>query len=226
MCQSFPVASRGRPPLHSDEAILEKALAAFASSGYSAMSVRALNADLGLSHEAISQRFGSKSDLFRAAVGHGFDLFITDFDREVGQGAPANDLEWLRATVRAFMMSTSRHPTLGELLHHENIDETQRMVMIGETGLGERIANTVSLLRRLHNDGVIRQTAIRDLWFLAEGAAAPLRFQALSMMFDPFDGPLEGDSLIERMTDAIMRSMLIRPEPYRRTGSSDPGTPR
>jgi len=199
---------RGRPPLLSDEVILEKALAAFAASGYAAMSVRGLNAELGLSHETVSKRFGPKSELFRASVGRGVDLFIADFDREMHQGADATDLERLRATVRAFMVASSRHPSLGDLLHHEAIDEAHRMVIVGETGLGERIVETVLMLRRLHEAGIIRETRIRDLWFLAQGAVAPLHFEALSHMFDLFDGPVDADQLIERMTDAIMRSML------------------
>jgi len=38
------------------------------------MSVRALNAELGLSHETISKRFGPKLNLFRAAVDYGVGL--------------------------------------------------------------------------------------------------------------------------------------------------------
>lgn len=199
---------RGRPPLISDEVILEKALAAFAASGYSAMSVRALNAALGLSHETISKRFGPKSELFRAAVGRGVDLFMADFDHEISKCAATTDLGRLRATVRGFMVASSRHPALGDLLHHEAIDEAQRMVIVGETGLGERFVETVVLLRQLHEAGIIRDTRIRELWFLAQGAVAPLHFEALSHMFDLFDGPVDADELIDRSTDTLMRSML------------------
>lgn len=209
MCQSFRVASPGRPPIVSDEAILERALAAFAASGYDAMSVRALNAELGLSHETISKRFGPKSYLFRATVRYGVDRFVVDLDREIGASPSGTDLERLRGIVRAFMMTASHHPTLGELLHHEGIDEAERAVLVGETGLGDRLAELVALLDRLRVAGIIRETRVRELWFLLQGAVDPLHHTSLSRMFDPFDGPVDPDDLIVRMTDAVMRTMVI-----------------
>lgn len=203
------VPNRGRPPLVSDEVVLDAALAAFAASGYAAMSVRALNADLGLSHETISQRFGPKVDLFRAAVGRGVARLVADFDAELGDPVPTDDLERLRATVRAFMVVSARHPALGDLLHHEGIGPTERAVLVGESGFAERLASVVALLARLHAAGVIHETRIRDLWFLMQGAAAPMHFRALAAMFDPFDGPLVDDEFVERMTAAVMRSMGV-----------------
>jgi AcrR family transcriptional regulator len=202
------MTNRGRPPLLSDEAILKKALQAFASGGFEAMSVRALNANLGLSHETVSQRFGTKSELFLAAVNYGFQLFINDFNDELTRNNPTSDLEQLRALLRAFMFSTSRHPTLGELLHHVAIDEEQRNVIIGKTGLADQLMNAAELLRRLKSDGVIREIQLRELWFMAQSAAAPIHFSNVSQMFDFFDGPLDPDEHINRITDTIMRGLL------------------
>lgn len=202
------MTNRGRPPLLSDEAILKKALQAFASGGFEAMSVRALNANLGLSHETVSQRFGTKSELFLAAVNYGFQLFINDFNDELTRNNPTSDLEQLRALLRAFMFSTSRHPTLGELLHHVAIDEEQRNVIIGKTGLADQLMNAAQLLLRLKSDGVIREIQLRELWFMAQSAAAPIHFSNVSQMFDFFDGPLDPDEHINRITDTIMRGLL------------------
>ena len=202
------MTNRGRPPLLSEETILERALEAFAASGFAAMSVRALNAELGLSHETISKRFGPKTELFRAAVSHGVQHLISDFNGEIARVSPTNDLELLHATLRAFMVASSRHPTLGELLHHESIDEEQRAVLVSDIGLGGLIIDAVTLLARLHEASVIRETKIRDLWFLAQGAVEPLRFRQLSQMFDPFDGPVDRDELIDRMTHTIVRGLL------------------
>jgi AcrR family transcriptional regulator len=207
MCQHIGVSGRGRPPLQSNETILEAALTAFATAGYDATSVRALNAELGLSHETITQRFGTKAELYRAAVTHGLHQFVTEFDREIASCAPSDDLELLRATVRAFMIAASHHPTLGELLHHHGIGEAERTVLMTEIGLGERMLVVAMLLQRLHNASLILETTLRELWFLAQGSAAPLHFTALAAMFDPLDGPIDRDGHIERMTDAIMRGL-------------------
>jgi hypothetical protein len=65
------------------------------------------------------------------------------------------------------------------------------------------------VLRRRHTAGVIRKTTLRERWFLAQGAAAPLPFHALAQMLDPIDGPMDRDQDTDRMTDAIMRSMRV-----------------
>lgn len=201
------MTTRGRPALVSDETILDRALAAFAAAGYAAMSVRALNAELGLSHETVSKRFGPKDELFRAAVQHGVNQFIEDLDRELARARPTDDLELLRATLRAFMVAVSRHPTLGELLHHPSIDEAHRAAITDNAGLADRIVQTAALLHRLRDAGTIRDTQLREVWFLTQGAVTPLHFRALSEMFDPFDGPIDAEQHLDRMTDAIIRGM-------------------
>jgi AcrR family transcriptional regulator len=203
------MSNRGRPPLQSNETILEAALTAFATLGYDATSVRALNAELGLSHETITQRFGTKGELYRAAVSHGLRQFVTEFDREIASCHPGDDLDRLRATVRAFMIAASHHPTLGELLHHAGIGEAERNVLMTEIGLGDRMLEVALLLQRLYAASLIRQTKLRELWFLTQGSAAPLHFHELARMFDPLDGPIDRDAHILRMTDAIMRSVQL-----------------
>ena len=209
MCQPLTVRTRGRPPLLADEIILAAALSAFAASGYEAMSVRALNAELGLSHETISKRFGPKRDLFRAAVRFGVGRFVVDLDAERAESIDGGDLERLRGIVRAFMLTTSHHPALGQLLHHEGLDDTERAILLDESGLGDRLTEVAGLLDRLHASGVIRRTHLRELWFLAQGAVAPLHFPGLSTMFDRFDGPVDADEVIDRMTDTIMRGLTV-----------------
>jgi hypothetical protein len=88
------------------------------------------------------------------------------------------------------------------------IDEEQRNVIIGKTGLADQLMNAAELLRRLKSDGVIREIQLRELWFMAQSAAAPIHFSNVSQMFDFFDGPLEPDEHINRVTDIIMRGLL------------------
>jgi hypothetical protein len=43
---------------------------------------------------------------------------------------------------------------------------------------------------------------------MAQSAAAPIHFSNVSQMFDFFDGPLDPDEHINRITDIIMRGLL------------------
>ena len=194
--------------MHSDEAILDAALSTFARLGYDATSVRALNATLGLSHETISQRFGSKRELYRAAVRHGLSQFMSTLRKEVERVGPHTDLEHLRATVRSVIVATSLHPSLGELMHHEGISADERADLLETSGLTVYMADVSNLVSRLITSGTIRPTTLRELWFLAQGASAPLHFTEFAALFDPVDGPLDPDAHIERTTETIMRGLL------------------
>jgi len=78
-----------------------------------------------------------------------------------------------------------------------------------DIGLAERMLEVAGLLHRLQSESLIRDVQLREIWFLAQGATAPLHFDALAQMFDPIDGPVDREQHIERMTDAIMRGMRI-----------------
>lgn len=201
------MTQRGRPPLQSNETILDAALASFASHGFDATSVRALNAELGLSHETITQRFGTKAELFAAAVRHGVQQFVTEYDAEVAAAGASTDMERLRAVVRAFMVATSHHPNMGDLLHQGSLHATERAALLTTIGFDERILEVAMLLRRLSDAGEIHETSMREFWFLAQAGAEPLHFRDLAAMFDPVDGPFDTDRHLDRMVTMVMRSM-------------------
>lgn len=207
ICQTIAVSSRGRPPLRSNETILDAALASFASIGYAATSVRALNAQFGLSHETITQRFGSKAELLRAAVGHGVRQFVAELDAEVAAAMPTTDLEMLRAIVHGFVTAASHHPNLGQLLHRSELSDSDRMHLATEAGLSGRIVELSALLGRLRDAAVIRKTTVRELWFLMESAVAPIHHGGLAAMFDPVDGPFDPVGHLERSVNTIMSAL-------------------
>ena len=80
--------TRGRPRIHDDDGILQAALYAFAEHGYDGMSLRTLNAQMGLSRGTINQRFRSKEQLWYAAVDRGFRRLIDDVNTELRQRIP------------------------------------------------------------------------------------------------------------------------------------------
>jgi len=209
--------TRGRPRIHEDAEILDAALKAFAAQGYDAMSLRALNADLGLSHGTISQRFGSKEGLYFAAVDLGFTAFIDDIDRRRRDLLPSgdgdhrsDDLADLRATIRAFLGAALLRPELGRLMNQEGLQQTGRLEHIVDSVILPMLESVGALLDRLHAEGRIRPVTSRALFFLVtHGAEAPYTLAALSAAFDPVDGPLVPERHADDMTDLIMRGITV-----------------
>jgi TetR/AcrR family transcriptional regulator len=74
MKQRKPIPRRrGRPPMDAEHAVpearvLKLAFLAFAKSGYEGTTLRALAKQLGVSHNLLNVRFGTKADLWRRAV--------------------------------------------------------------------------------------------------------------------------------------------------------------
>lgn len=203
--------SKGRPRTVSDEVILRAAFTAFAAAGYDAMSVRRLNAGLGLSHETVRQRFGAKRDLYRAAVDHGVARFyaLLDEERATLPGA-ASDLEELRFTTRAFIVASLRVPELGNLINHEVAQSGERLEYIFSSGFVPGIVRFGELLDRLAAADVIYPLTIRDAFFLVDAGISPYSQVGLSRAFDSICGPLDERTHIDDFLDFIFRA-LVKP---------------
>ena len=208
------VETRGRPRIRQDEEILGAALEAFAAQGYDAMSLRSLNAHLGLSHGTISQRFGTKERLYFAAIDLGFATFIADIDRRrqhlLAAADPPDDLAELRATIRAFLGAALERPELGRLMNQEGLQPTVRLRYIVDSVMVPLMGVVGELLDRLRTTGRIRPVTARGLFFLVgHGAEAPYTLTALSEAFDGIDGPLDPERHADDMTDLLMRGITV-----------------
>lgn len=205
------VDGRGRPPIHSDDEILEVALRTFAASGYDGVSVRSIGQELGLSHGAINQRFGSKDALFRAAVDHGFGGVFAEVGEQLRRlPTPVDDLEALRNMVRVFLDTVRARPELAQILTHEGAAPSRRLDHLAGSHLIPNVGPAAGALDRLGGSGVIRPITVRGLFFLvALGAAAPFTLTALSEHFDEVAGTLDPDGYSVMITDVVIAGLRL-----------------
>jgi AcrR family transcriptional regulator len=206
------ISAVGRPRIRSDEEILHAALEAFAASGYEGMSVRTVSANLGLSHETVNRRFGSKKDLYFAALDFGFTGLFDAIATERARGpAELDDLAELREAIRTFMVAATTHPALGRILQQEGMVPSERLAYIVERAFAPGMLDMIEVTQRLTTAGVIRPTSARELFFLAQAGAAPFAAQALSRTFDVIDGPLDPTTYIDHVADVIVQGLLRLP---------------
>jgi len=167
------------------EEILDKALSMFATLGYDGMSLRTLNRELGASHNLIYQRFGTKEELWRAAIDYGFGRLARHmqglFDPTISE-----PLEQLRLAVHRFLVFSADHPELVALMNIEGRQETDRLTYIYDTYIEPLLKDVDRLLAHLADQSVIRPIPLRTFFFLlAHGATAPHALIALATKFDP-----------------------------------------
>src|ERR1700756_5772959 len=201
--------TRGRPRIRDDDEILRAALHAFAEHGYDGMSLRTLNAEMGLSRGTINQRFGSKEQLWYAAVDHEFRHLIDDLNAELQQRAVADDdLSRVGEGIRAFLIASVRRPELVRLMNQEGLHSTSRLDYITTSFTLPTLAPLWQAVNRLADAAVLRRVPARTLLFLiAHGAAAPFTLGPLADRFDAVDGPLDPVEHIELVTDIIVSGL-------------------
>ena len=178
------------------EEILDKALTMFATVGYDGMSLRTLNRELGVSHNLIHQRFGTKDELWRAAVDFGFGRLVRDM-QALFDPTLSEPLEQLRLAIHRFVAFSAAHPELVALMNIEGRQDTDRLSYIYDTYIEVGLRDVARLLTHLADEGVIRPIRLRDFHFLlAHGATAPYSLAPLATKFDP-SSPCEPTAIEE-----------------------------
>jgi AcrR family transcriptional regulator len=190
----------GRPVAEDAPATLERILdisfRAFATHGYDGVSVRTLNRELGVSHNLIHQRFGSKQGLWYAAVDHAFGRQVTElataFDPTL-----SDPLDQFKHAIRRFLVYSAEHPELLGLMNIEGRIDSERLDYIYDSYVEPALAPLGRLLDYLVAAGRIRPISLRSLHFLvAHGATAPFTLTPLALRFDPAD-PLDPGQVAE-----------------------------
>ncbi|HEX4108115.1 MAG TPA: TetR/AcrR family transcriptional regulator [Solirubrobacteraceae bacterium] len=192
----------------SAEQILGVAFRAFATYGYDGVSVRTLNRQLGVSHNLIHQRFGSKCELWYAAVDHAFGAQIvaiaTTFDPTL-----SDPLDQLRHAIAHFLGYCAEHPELLGLMNIESRVESERLDYIYDTYVAPALAPLGRLLEHLAQGGRIRPIGLGALHFLiAHGAAAPFTLTALARRFDA--EPPDPAGHAQLLAEVIVAGLEIR----------------
>jgi TetR/AcrR family transcriptional regulator len=191
----MPTRARGRPPAGeptlSTERVLDAALDAFADKGYDGMSVRELARSLGVSHNLIPQRIGSKADLWRGAVDRGFGQLAAALATAL-KDDPGDDLGRLRALVVRFVEANAARPALLRIITQEAASPGPRFDHLFTSYIDPVRVFGAELLARLRASGQLRTDSVALMYFfMTHGAGGPLALPAMAERFgstiDPHD---------------------------------------
>ena len=106
--------------------VLEAALKAFAEYGYDAMSVRELNRSLGVSHNYVHKRFGSKEALWQAAIDYGLGQFTEAWTRP-SQNPDQDPVQRYRDELRHIVEMLARYPSVQRIIESEGLAGGKRL---------------------------------------------------------------------------------------------------
>lgn len=210
---------RGRP-LADDpttlptELLLDRALEMFADRGYDGMSVRELARELGVSHNLIPQRIGSKERLWFQAVDRGFGALAIALAQALQyEAAEADDLVKLRALVVRFIEANAKRPALLRIINQEATAPGPRLEHLFTQYIAPVRDFGADLLARLAADGRIRSDSVSVLYFLmTHGAGGPFTLPGLATHFGVALDPTDDDAVrahAEAVTAVIFDGLAV-----------------
>jgi len=191
----------------SDADLLDLALDSFADQGYDGTSVREVCRRLGVSHNLIHERFGSKERLWYAAIEHGFRSLAAEL-ASAAQDTPGDELDRLRAILVRYVEVTAERPALIRIINHESARPGGRLDHVYELYIrpAHQIADMV--LRDLAAAGKARLVSPSVLHFLVgHGAGGIVSLPALSGRFPGGEGSLTDQA--REAVDVVLRGIVL-----------------
>ncbi|MFD4673366.1 TetR/AcrR family transcriptional regulator [Lentzea sp. NPDC058450] len=192
---------RGTAPASTEE-ILAAALRAFAAQGFHGVSIRDLNRVLGVSHNVLHQRFGSKEGVWYAAVDWGFgNVVALVAESDVHDADPGARL---RTMIRTFVGFSARNPDLGAIMSNEARQPSERLDHLLEHFVRPMLDAFTPAFTELVDAGKLDHVPLPTLYYLiTTGGAAPYTNEGMTRRLFG-DAPFTQKE-IDRHADAVSR---------------------
>ncbi|WP_460785234.1 TetR/AcrR family transcriptional regulator [Microbacterium tumbae] len=185
----------------SEDEILGRGLDAFAELGYDAASVRELGRRIGVNHNFINDRYGSKLAFWRAVV----DYAIAQLGEDE-QPEPEDPALALSHRVRALFRTAARRPQLYRLVWDEASRDTERLDYLFERYLKPAVEETLPVVADAVPEGAV--LPIDLLYFVLTGAISGIVQEPLAHRLgrSRISDDAQGDRIA--VADALASSVL------------------
>jgi AcrR family transcriptional regulator len=213
--------------------ILRRGLEAFAELGYDRASARELARRLGVSHNFIHDRYGSKAAFWRAVVDAALDA--GQRERMPLLEADTDDVERLRSVITHFYRGTVDTPLLGRIITDECARETDRLDHIFQHYLAPTLAAAAPAVDRLVAAGRMAPVPMDVLYFAVIGPIAALVQTPLARRLGRPPQPTAEDRrrMADQLAGLVLDGLLIPgaavttgpPSPILRLAPSTAGPP-
>jgi TetR/AcrR family transcriptional regulator len=210
------VAARrvGRPAhptdIPAESEILARGLAAFAELGYEGASVRELARRLGVSHNFINDRYGSKEQFWHAVVDRSLTAQVARLGATLNVSG-VDELTRLRNLVHAFHQANVAEPDLPRILQYESIRGGQRLEYVFRHFLVPVREAVAPLVQSLVEQGRMRPIPI-DVMVFAVVAMTSVNAEVpfVSMLGDTFATNPGGFATM--LTEILLDGLVVHPE--------------
>lgn len=212
---------RGRPNADDaidDAAVLRCGLETFAELGFDGTTMRALATRLGVSHNFIHDRYGSKERFWQAVVDESLGPVQQGFMQALG-ALYDDEMDRLTAVIR--FVVTRADPLFHRMMTEEARRESPRLTYVVERYLQPMFVGLTPVLASLTRAGRIRPVPWSVLLFLMSGPAQVHENDPISQVLPDPVGAWETDSG-EFFTSLILNA--LRPPAGERAPEASPAS--
>ena len=191
-----------------DGDLLDLALDAFADGGYEGTSVRELCRRLGVSHNLVHERYGSKEQLWYAAIDHGFRRLASELAAAAMSVSTGDELDRLRAILVRYVEVTAERPALIRIINTEAARPGGRLDHVYDEYIRPAHEVADAVLRSLERAGRVRRLSPAALHFLVgHGAGGMVSLPALAGRFPGDHGSLTDQA--RQAVDVVLRGITL-----------------
>jgi len=148
----------------SEEAILAQGLAAFGELGYDGVTMRDLARRLGVSHNFINDRYGSKEAFWRAVVDRAHEQLQARLGQAMDQPGRAES-DRFQDTIRVFYAVNAELPGLARIMNYEAGRDTPRLRYMLERHIMPMLTEVAPRVADLAAAGMIRDLPLDVILF-------------------------------------------------------------
>ncbi len=190
--------------------IVDAALVEFADHGFDGATTRAIAERADVAQPLVHYHFGSKDDLWRAAV----DRCFEELDHHLAPVAATTEpLEALRTMLRCFVTFAAATPQLNRIVAQEGSTASDRLTWLVGTHTEPRYRAFAQLLAAVDPEDVV--TTDPSVAFHTVVGAASLRYVASAEVVRMTGTPADDPDAVRAHAELIERMVLRHPDPNR-----------
>ena len=149
--------------------VLKAAIELFAARGFDGTSLPAISGECGVPVPLIVYHFGSKEQLWRAAVDEIYRRYQAHFEAGVAQ-AGVSGAAFFRGQIAAYIHAIAAHPQYMRMLFQEGTQDTARLAWLVARHQAPFTARLITLIEAAQDQGLLPAGDPVHLKFLLSGA--------------------------------------------------------
>lgn len=182
------------------------ALGAFSEVGFDAASTREIANRAGVKQQLITYHYGSKLDLWKAAVDRVFGEIRETLGERVAGLEGVEEAIQMRLLLREFILFSAAHPEIARFMMHESARPGPRLTWLYERHTRRFFATLLERIEQAQRDGLAAEGEPAHLLYVVLGSVSMLTHTAEAELLT--GGRSREPESLERYVDLVLRLVL------------------